>query len=123
MVRNTLIVLEMVIACAAVVGGLYAMLGAPRVPRQWLQDTLFRSYVWPGAALLILVGGSMAAAVALLIGEASSARVVSLEAGIVMLGWMTVQLSMIGYRHWTQLLSIGLGIAVVALAFALPAPG
>jgi hypothetical protein len=65
----------------------------------------------------------MAVASALLLGDASSARVVSLEAGIVMLAWVAVQLSMIGYRHWTQLFSLGLGVAVVALSFALPAPG
>ena len=73
--------------------------------------------------MLVLVGGSMAAAAALLLGDASSARVVSLEAGMVLLGWMAVQMTMIGYRHWTQLLTIGLGIAVVVLSFALPAPG
>jgi len=123
MVRTTLIVLEIAIASVAVVGGLYAMLGARRVPRPWLNGTPFRSYFWPGATLIILVGGSMAVASALLLGDASSARVVSLEAGIVMLAWVAVQLSMIGYRHWTQLFSLGLGVAVVALSFALPAPG
>jgi hypothetical protein len=123
MVRDVLIVLEIVVASAAVAGGLYAMIGARGTPREWLQNTPFRSYFWPGLTLLILVGGSMAAAAALLLGDASSARVVSLEAGIVLLGWMAVQLSIIGYRHWTQLLSIGLGVGIVVLSFALPAPG
>jgi hypothetical protein len=123
MVRTVLIVLEIVIAVAAVTGGAYAILGAPRVPREWLQGTAFKSYLVPGLALLVLVGGSMVAAAAMLLAGASGARVVSLEAGIVLLAWMVAQLSMIGYRHWTQALSIGLGLAVVVLSFALPAPG
>ena len=123
MVRTVLIVFEIVIAVAAVTGGAYAILGAPRVPREWLQGTAFKSYLVPGLALLVLVGGSMVAAAAMLLAGASGARVVSLEAGIVLLAWMVAQLSMIGYRHWTQALSIGLGLAVVVLSFALPAPG
>ena len=116
-------VVEIVIAATAVVGGAYAILGAPRVPREWLQGSAFKSYLIPGLVLLVFVGGSMAAAAALLLTDASAARVVSLEAGIVLLAWMVAQLSTIGYRHWTQALSIGLGLVVVVLSFALPAPG
>jgi len=122
-VRTVIIVLEIVIAVAAVTGGVYAILGAPRVPREWLQGSMFKSYLVPGLALLILVGGSMAAAAAMLLTGASGARVVSLEAGIVLLAWMVAQLSMIDYRRWAQALSIGLGLVVVVLSFALPAPG
>ncbi len=123
MVRSTLIVLEILIGAAAVAGGVYALLGAPRVPKEWLQATAFKTYFAPGLVLLVLVGGSMAAAAALLLGGASGARVMSLEAGIVLLAWMVAQLSMIGYRHWTQPLLVVLGLAVVVLSFALPSPG
>ncbi len=123
MVRITLIVLEIVIAVAAATGGAYAILGAPRIPREWLQGTAFKSYLVPGLALLVLVGGSMVAAAAMLLTGASGARVVSLEAGVLLLAWTVAQLSMIGYRHWTQPLTVALGIAVVVLSFALPSPG
>ena len=122
-VRTVLIVLETVIAAAAVAGGVYAMLGAPRVPREWLRTSPFGSYFIPGLVLLALVGGSMVAAAAMLLVDAPGARLMSLEAGIVLLGWMAAQLTMIGYRHWMQLLLVTLGIAVVVLSFALPAPG
>ena len=123
MVRSTLIVLEILIGAAAVAGGVYALVGAPRVPKEWLQATAFKTYFVPGLVLLVLVGGSMAAAAAMLLGGVSGARVMSLEAGIVLLAWMVAQLSMIGYRHWTQGLFVLLGVAVVVLSFALPAPG
>ncbi len=123
MVRDTLIVLEILIAAAAVAGGVYAIMGAPGVPRDWLKGSAFKTYLVPGLVLLILVGGSMAAAAAMLLAGASGARVMSLEAGIVLLAWMVGQLSMIGYRHWTQPLLVVIGVAVVVLSFALPAPG
>jgi hypothetical protein len=123
MVRTTLIALEIVIAVSAVIGGVYAILGASRIPAGWLQGTAFKSYLVPGLALLVLVGGSMAAAAAMLLAGASGARIVSLEAGVLLLAWMVAQLSMIGYRHWTQPLTMALGIAVVVLSFALPSPG
>ncbi len=123
MVRDTLLVLEILIAAAAVAGGVYAIAGAPRIPREWLQGTTFTTYFVPGLVLLILVGGSMAAAAAMLLAGASGARLMSLEAGVVLLAWMVAQLSMIGYRLWMQALPVALGVAVVVLSFALPAPG
>ena len=123
MVRAALIVLEILIGAAAVAGGAYALLGAPGVPSEWLRGTLFKTYFLPGLLLLFVVGGSMAAGAAILLGGASLARVVSLEAGILLLAWMVAQLSMIGYRHWTQPLLVLLGLGVVVLSLALPAPG
>ena len=123
MVRTVLIVIDVVVCAAAVIGGIYAMVGAPQFPRDWLRKTPFKTYFVPGLVLLVLVGGSMAAAAAMLVADVSGARVMSLEAGIVLLAWMGAQLSMTGYRHWTQAVPIGLGVAVVVLSFALPAPG
>jgi hypothetical protein len=123
MVRDTLIVLEILIAVAAVAGGVYAIVGAPGIPPEWLKGSAFKTYLVPGVVLLVLVGGSMAAAAAMLLAGSSGARVMSLEAGIVLLAWMVGQLSMIGYRHWTQPLLVVIGVAVVVLSFALPAPG
>lgn len=122
-VRSLLIVIDIAVCAAAVGGGVYAMLGAPRIPRDWLRTTPFKTYFVPGLVLLVLVGGSMAAAAVMLVADVSGARVMSLEAGIVLLAWMGGQLSTIGYRHWAQAVPIALGVAVVVLSFALPAPG
>ncbi len=123
MIRITLIVLEIVIGVAAVGGGVYALLGAPSVSREWLQRTPFRSYAIPGVFLLVVVGGIMFFSAGLLVTEAGVARLVSLEAGIVLIAWIGIQVSMIGYRHWLQPLFGALGVAVVALSFLLPSPG
>jgi hypothetical protein len=122
-IRTIVIVLDLVIAVAAVAGGVYLLAGARGLSREWLGGTPFRTFLWPGLVLLVLVGGSLLAAAALLIADAHLGRLVSVEAGVVLLGWSGVVLTTAGYRHWLQLLSVALGVAVVALSFALPAPG
>jgi hypothetical protein len=121
--KVALIVLELCIGVGALAGGLNALTGAKGVPREWLDRTPFKSYFVPGLLLFVVIGGSMLAAAGLLLGGASAARLVSLEAGIVLLGWIAAQLATIGFRHWLQPLFLVLGLAVVVLSFALPCPG
>ena len=123
MLRTTLIVLEIIIGVAAVGGGVYALTGAAAVPREYLQGTPFRSYFVPGLVLIIVVGGSMLLAATLLLIEASLARIVSLEAGVILIAWIGMQVSLIGYRHWLQPLMGILGLVIVVLSFLLPSPG
>ena len=115
--------LDLAIGVAAAAGGIYLLAGAPGLAREWLRGTPFNTFFWPGLVLLVLVGGSLLAAAVLLLAEAHVGRLVSVEAGVVLLGWAGVLLTTVGYRHWLQVLSVALGIAVVALSFALPAPG
>jgi hypothetical protein len=123
MLRIIVIVLDLAIGVAAVAGGVYLLAGARGLPREWLGGTPFRTFFWPGLVLLVAVGGSLLAAAALLVAQAHVGRLVSVEAGVVLLGWSGVLLATVGYRHWLQSLSFALGIAVVVLSFALPAPG
>lgn len=117
------IVLEILIGIGAVVGGANALAGGRGIPKEWLQDTPFKTYRVPGLVLLLLVGGSMLSSAGLLLDGSSVARLVSLEAGIILLAWAAAQLSMIGYRHWSQSLTAAFGIAVVTLSLLLPSPG
>lgn len=123
MIRTTLIVLEIFIGIAALGGGVYGLSGARSVSREWLQGSPFRTYFVPSLVLLFVVGGSMLAAAGLLLGDMSAARLVSLEAGIIVVAWIVAQVSVIGYRHWLQPALAVLGLAVVALSLLLPSPG
>ncbi len=123
MLTTTVIVLDLAIGLAAVLGGIYLLAGAPGLSRDWLRGTPFGSFLWPGVLLLVLVGGSLLTAAVLLLIEANSGRLVSVEAGVVLLGWSGMVLVTAGYRHWLQVLPAALGIAVVALSLKLPAPG
>ncbi len=122
-VRNVLLVLEVIVAFAAVAGGVYALLGAPGMSRQWLTGTPFTSYRVPGAILIVFVGGTSATAARLLIGDYSTARLLSFMAGVLVLGWVAAQMMYIGRRHWSQPVSALFGAAIAILALLLPAPG
>jgi hypothetical protein len=123
MIRTTLIVLEMLIGVSALAGGVYAVSGARGISRDWLEGSPFKSYFVPGLALFFVVGGSILTAAGLLLGDVPSGRLVSLEAGIVLVAWIVGQVSVIGYRSWLQPVLGVLGLVVVVLSFLLPSPG
>jgi hypothetical protein len=123
MLRTAVIVLDFITCFVAVAGGVYLLAGARGLSRDWLRGTPFKTFLWPGLALIVLVGGSLLAAAILLVLDAHAGRLVSVEAGVVLLGWSAFVLSTAGYRHPLQLLSVALGIAVVVLSLLLPAPG
>jgi hypothetical protein len=123
MIRTIVTVLDMALGVAAVAGGAYALAGGGRVWPDWLRGTPFKTPVWPALTLLVLCGGSLLTAAALLLADAHLGRLVSVEAGVVLAGWSGMMLSASSYRRWVQALPLLLGVAVVVLSFALPAPG
>jgi hypothetical protein len=123
MISTVVIVLDVVLGLAAVAGGVYLLAGAPRLSRGWLRGTPFRSFFWPGILLLVLVGGSLLVAAGLLLADSQVARLVSMEAGLILFAWGAIPLTSAGYGNRLPLLPVGLGIAVAVLSFLLPAPG
>ena len=101
-------------------GGYYGLSGAKDVPKEWLEGSPFLDYFVPSLILLVVVGGSfVVAAMAVFIGL-RIARLAALTAGIVVLGWLAVQLSMIGYVSWMQPTTAIAGVLVLVLASLLP---
>jgi hypothetical protein len=123
MSRNAVIVLDLVLGLIAIGGGIYLLAGAPRLSKEWLRNTPFQTYLWPGIVTLVLVGGSLLAAALLLLGDARLGRLVSVEAGVLLVGLTAAQLASVGYRHWLQLVALAAGLAVLGLSLALPSPG
>lgn len=123
MIRVALIVIHLCVGVSAVGGAVYALMGAPGVSREWLRGSPFKSYAVPGLVLLVAVGGSMFAAAVSLLADASGARTVSVIAGLVLVAWIAVQVSIIGRRHWLQPVFLVLGLVVVSLSLLLPSPG
>jgi hypothetical protein len=67
------------------------------VPTEWLEGSPFADYFVPSLILLVVVGGSfIVAAIAVFAGLRGGRFAVFLVAFIV-LGWLTVQMSIIGY--------------------------
>ncbi len=123
MIRLALIIIGLVVGVLALGGGVYALAGARSVPREWLKGSPFKSYLVPGIVLFVVVGGSMLVAAGLLLGGQSAARLVSLEAGVVLLGWIAAQVTVMGYRSWMQPVLFAVGLAVVVLSVAMHGPG
>lgn len=91
-----------VVAINAMGGGVYGLSGAPAVPREWLRGTPFASYTIPSLILLVVVGGAtLSAAVAVAFARPTAWRW-ALGAAVILLGWITVQVALIGYQSWLQ---------------------
>ncbi len=94
--------LHAAVALNAIGGGIYGLAGARGVPLQWLQGTPFSSYRAPSLILILVVGGAHSAAFVQVVRRAQRARASSLAAGAILLGWIGVQIAMIGFVSWLQ---------------------
>ena len=104
------------IAVNAAGGGLYGLAGAPGVPRAWLRGSPFSSYLVPSIILLVVVGGVHLIAAVTVLRRAPQASVRATVAGLVLLGWIGVQVAMIGYVSWLQPAMAVLAVTTLALA-------
>lgn len=101
-------------------GGYYGLSGAKDVPTKWLTGSPFPDYFVPSLILLVVVGGSFVVAATAVFTGLRIARFAALTAGIVVLGWLAVQLAIIGYVSWMQPTTAIAGVLVLVLASLLP---
>jgi hypothetical protein len=96
LVRIALIVLNSFLALTAIAGGFGLLSGFARPPTELLDGSLFSSYVVPGLALAILVGGSASIATILIARNHPKARLASLAAAGAILIFEVVEVTVIG---------------------------
>ncbi len=114
--RIALIVVDIFAALTAIAGGVALIVGVIQFPADWLLKTPFSSYLIPALTLAIVVGGSaLVAAVTMLIRHAVGV-IVSLIAGIMMSGWIIVQVAMLGYVSLLQPFMFAVGLVTIVLA-------
>jgi hypothetical protein len=92
----------LVVALNAFGGGYYGMAGAPNVPTEWLEGSPFTSYFIPSLILAVVVGGTFLTASIVVFARAAWRRAAVFAAVVVAIGWLTVQLAIIGYVSWMQ---------------------
>lgn len=119
-------VIELLVGIGAVAGGA-ALIAAPSgallgMPVAMLRGTPFRIYLVPGAVLLLVVGGANLAAGLLALRGRRSAPAASVLAGVALLGWMGVQVALIGYRDPLQLVYLAVGVAILSSGVILTIP-
>lgn len=101
-------------------GACYGLAGAVGVPREWLEGSLFSDYTIPSIVLGAVVGGSFLLAATAVFGRWRSARVLAAAAGVIVLGWIAVQVAIIGYVSWMQPVTAAWGVAILIAARLLP---
>ena len=89
-------------ALNAFAGGYYGLSGAKDVPKAWLAGSPFSGYFIPSLILFVIVGGSLLTATVAVFARWRSSRLFALGAGVVLLVWLAVQVSIIGYVSWMQ---------------------
>jgi hypothetical protein len=122
--RVTLIVVNLFAALSAFAGALGLVVG-PIVPLSVLSTTPFAAFTFPALLLGVVVGGSaLAAALILWFGPRRIAlfeplrfdALTSAVAGCIMVGWITIEIAMIGLGSWLQPLYLAVGLLMIGLA-------
>lgn len=119
-VVRTLTVLVVFGALSALVGAVLAIAAnGAGVPLEYLKNSPFSSYLFPGLILGVVVGGTQLAAAIALLAKRDMALLLSAVAGFGMLIWIFVELAMIQQYFWLQGAYFLLGGLELILVFAL----
>jgi len=118
-----LLAIEAVTSVSALTGGVLLMVAPDgsllMADPATLDGTAFTDWLLPGAALTLFVGVGFAVAAANQWRRTSTARVVSLAAGVGLVLFEVVQFSVIGF-HPLQAVFGAVGVATAILAWRLP---
>jgi hypothetical protein len=125
-IRIALVVIAAFIATSAIEGGVAVLGGVVfgyKLPLSWLAGTPFSDYTIPGLALAIVVGGSALIAAATIFIHREWAVLVSVVAGMVMNGYLLVEIVSIDSKLGNdlptslafQLFYFVLGLALIGL--------
>ena len=116
--RIVLLVLETLSGVSAVLGGIGLIGGWLGLSKSHLEQTPFDSYAIPGLILVFVVGGLLGIAAWMVKSNGKYALEASLTAGFVLLGWIAIQIIMIGLISWLQPILGGAGVTIAVIAVA-----
>ena len=114
--RISLVVLEVFVGVGAVAGGIGVATNGIGFPLEWLEGLPFRSYLIPGLVLVLVVGGSQFVAAVAVWRRRRWGTVASLAAGMILAGWISAQVAIIGLVSWLQTFYFALGVLICSLA-------
>jgi hypothetical protein len=113
-----LVALEVIIAVNAVYGGIGLMVNGLGMPGDWLDATPFDSWRLPGVFLLAAVAVPMSVAAILELTRWRRAYLASVLAGLVLIGWIVVQVVVLRRYFFLQPVLGAAGVLVVGLAWS-----
>jgi hypothetical protein len=117
---KTTIGLELLLAAGAIGGGI-ALMAGPRgqilpLPVSSLSGSPFADYFWPGVVLFVAIGVFPLAAAALSLRRHPAAPAIAIATGVSLLGWLAVEIAIIGYSSNPPLQPFYLVLGVVICA-------
>jgi hypothetical protein len=89
------------------------------MPKSMLADTPFSTFTVPGLILTLVVGGTQAAAVWLLVTRRKSALLWSAVAGFGMVIWIVTEIGFLHALMYAQMIYLVTGLVQLVLVFAL----
>jgi hypothetical protein len=89
------------------------------MPKSMLADTPFSTFTVPGLILTLVVGGTQAAAVWLLVTRRESALLWSAVAGFGMVIWIVTEIGFLHALMYAQMIYLVTGLVQLVLVFAL----
>ena len=104
-------------AVSATVGAVGLVVGFMNIPLSVLDGTPFTDFTVPALLLGFVVGGSALAAAAIAtLGRRPADALAPAAAGCVTVGWLVVEIAMIGLGSWAQVAYLLVGLLMIALA-------
>jgi len=121
--KSLLIILTGAIALSAIAGGTMLLItpdgSSIDLSSSFLQGTPFGNYALPGLILIMVIGGSHALATFALLRKTAGAYTFSIIAGLLLLGWMGIQILLIGPLYWLQFFILGAGLLIILVSLQL----
>jgi len=104
---------------SAVLGMLGLTIGFLPIPVEWLDGSAFTSYLWPGVILGVVVGGVQVLALVAQYGRWRLAAGLHAAAGLVMIGWVFIEVAMLPGFVLLQGIYFATGVLQTVLAVLL----
>ena len=101
-------------AISAVFGGGFLLGGAGGMPIWFLDNTPFSSFAIPGVILLLIVGGSSLLAATARIRQWSNQYLLTLVAGVMLLGWILMEFVLIPQGWMAQIVYAAVALPMIA---------
>ena len=119
-VRIAVVVVDLFEAVSAFLGAVGLVVGFMNIPVSVLDGTPFTDFTVPALLLGLVVGGSaLVAAIIAVFGPRRFDALTSAVAGCITVGWLTIEIAMIGLQSWAQVVWLLVGLVMVGLAAVL----
>ena len=121
--KTILFLLISFIAITALLSGIL-MISNPdgsilNLPLSLLNGTPFKDFTMPGILLAVIVGGINLLAVFFNLKRQTNRYNWALAGGLVIFGWIIIQMILIGAFHWLHILYLIIGILIILISYQL----